>query len=405
MKKIEASKIFFLSLITLLPLNLGKHFEFPGAYVYGKLVDYLVPTLFVQDVLALLLLVAMILEKKKFSLQGPVKKLAWLLIFVFLSAVFASRVLPSFWFVIRIFLYSLVSVYVLSWVDFKKDIPLIQKILGIQLILISILAVAQFFLRGSVFNNYVFLGEQPYNISTPEIKKEVFLGKVIVPPLALFRHPNALSGYLAVMLILVIFWFPKSRLRAAAFFFGLLALLTTFSYFTWGIFFVSPLLFKILKHREDLMYISLFVASLILLIPFFPFSSSNASFYRRDSLMAASYEIVGEYPLLGVGANNFTSFVDDYQKTNDLRFTQPVHNVFALILAESGIFAFLAFIILFFETYKETVGKESIPFFLSLTAIMLLMSFDHYFWTLQQNTLLFFFVLGLSWKYTYGQRK
>jgi len=95
MKKIQISKILFFVLIAVLPVNLGKHFEFSGAYVYGNLVDYLVPALYPQDILALVLLLAIIFEKKKIVLQGPVRKLGVFLGLLFLSSIFASRVLPS----------------------------------------------------------------------------------------------------------------------------------------------------------------------------------------------------------------------------------------------------------------------------------------------------------------------
>ena len=46
--------------------------------------------------------------------------------------------------------------------------------------------------------------------------------------------------------------------------------------------------------------------------------------------------------LFGVGLNNFTVFVDKYNyDSSDIRFSQPVHNIFLLIFSESGVFAFL----------------------------------------------------------------
>ena len=50
-----SKKIFFI-LIFLIPVNLGKHFEIFSSFVGGVLVDYLVPTIFVQDILILLII-------------------------------------------------------------------------------------------------------------------------------------------------------------------------------------------------------------------------------------------------------------------------------------------------------------------------------------------------------------
>ena len=51
----KAKKLFFL-LILLLPLNLGKHFVIKDSYVLGLLIDYLIPTIFVQDILVFLII-------------------------------------------------------------------------------------------------------------------------------------------------------------------------------------------------------------------------------------------------------------------------------------------------------------------------------------------------------------
>ena len=46
----KVSKILFYVLVFLLPVNLGLHFVIKDAYVWGLLIDYLVPTVFVQDI-------------------------------------------------------------------------------------------------------------------------------------------------------------------------------------------------------------------------------------------------------------------------------------------------------------------------------------------------------------------
>lgn len=404
MKKTELSKILFHTLIALIPLNLGKHFEYSGSYVYGRLVDYLVPTLYIQDIVAVGLLLSLAFEGKKIKLGGPVKKTGVLLILLFLSSVFSSRVLPSVWFVLRVFLYFILAGYAYYYLDLKKDLPVIKKILTVQFLFISMLSVAQYLFKGSIFNNYLFFGEQPYNISTPDITREVFLGQAVLPPMGLFRHPNVLAGYLSVMIVFSLFWFSRSRLNRVSLFFGIIALFLTFSYFTEGALFLTLLLNRVLRDKKKIMYLYLLFSALVLLTPFFyPYLknsllSQNPSFYRRSSLLEAAYTISGEFFLLGIGANNFTSYVDDYQLSRDFRFTQPVHNVPALILAESGFAAFAVFTLLFFYSYKKSFSSSTLAIFLVLSLVLLLISFDHYFWTAHQMLLMFFFLLGMSWK-------
>lgn len=63
--RIPVSKRLFYLLIFFLPLNLGKHFILRDSFVSGLLVDYLIPTIYIQDVLILLILGASLFERRK----------------------------------------------------------------------------------------------------------------------------------------------------------------------------------------------------------------------------------------------------------------------------------------------------------------------------------------------------
>ena len=59
------SMLIFLAIVALIPVNLGKHFLLNSSYVSGLAVDYLIPTLYVQDILAALLLVSLLISQRK----------------------------------------------------------------------------------------------------------------------------------------------------------------------------------------------------------------------------------------------------------------------------------------------------------------------------------------------------
>jgi hypothetical protein len=91
-----------------------------------------------------------------------------------------------------------------------------------------------------------------------------------------------------------------------------------------------------------------------------------------------------------VGPGNFVAFV------NDFRFMQPVHNIFLLILSESGIFSFGLFILVLALAIKRTFTQEYLFLFLiSLLQITFEGSLDHYFWTIQQTLLMMWILFGL----------
>src|SRR5579872_5581007 len=75
-------------------------------------------------------------------------------------------------------------------------------------------------------------------------------------------------------------------------------------------------------------------------------SADQAITFRRN-LGFAALRMVGTHPFLGVGLNSFETVVEDYDPTTMSRYKQyPVHNIFLLELAETGVFGAAAFLVL-----------------------------------------------------------
>ena len=77
----------------------------------------------------------------------------------------------------------------------------------------------------------------------------------------------------------------------------------------------------------------------------------------------------------------------------DIRFTQPVHNIYVLVLSEAGILSLIFFGLFLYEKLKASRGNFLL--YVSIIQILFLGTFDHYFFTAQQTQLLFWLVLGL----------
>jgi hypothetical protein len=417
---LNISKKLFLILILLIPLNLGKHFLIKDAYVWGILVDYLIPTIFIQDIVAFLIIIL-------WFLSGDTKRIDWKkilerkeiqfsLLFV-LSTLFsvlsASRFIPSIYFWIRLFLYFLVFIYVFTEIKVEQYFFKILDVLAVSVLLVSILGVFQYLNRGSIFNNYLFLGEQPYSASTWGVSKEYLFGKLVVPAYGLFRHPNTFGGFLSISLLLIFPFLKRKKIYIYSFILGLISLFFTFSYSSWLVFIFGVLIHFFLlapsatcrhfnNHRKKIkvLLISLVFCLSMLVTPLFPevSKSLNPSLYRRSNLLVSSYKVFKQYPLFGVGLNNLTIFIDKYvPESRDIRFTQPVHNVFALVAAETGVFSFVFFIIFLFFVSKRLINSSYFHVFLiSFTQIIMLSSLDHYFFTIHQTLLLFWILMALS---------
>ena len=128
------------------------------------------------------------------------------------------------------------------------------------------------------------------------------------------------------------------------------------------------------------------------------FSTSEA-FSQRLSLAKAATVIIADYPLTGVGLNNFIVRLPEYWVSPGVvRFLQPVHNLFLLIGAETGLMGLAVFAWFLTLTLKKQLKIKNWKLIVPLLVILLLGMVDHYWFTLQQNQLLLAVVLGMSWR-------
>ncbi len=407
--------LFYL-IVFLTPANLAKHFILPASYVSGQLVDYLIPSLYLTDILIIILLSAWLLE----ILQGRPKQLVlikpkflpqpWLIFLICLlpSVFFASSPLPAVYKFLKLLELSLFCFWFKSHLDLTKHRLPIINLLTASVLFQSALALAQWFKQASVFG-YWFLGEQPFKTSTFGIDKIVwFDGSLKIPPLGTFPHPNVLAGFLVISLLFIlqglslkVFW------KTLAIVFGITALFLTFSLSAWLAFLLIglPLTINSIIKINRTKFLLIYTGALLILFSLslnFSFLAPESSFTRRSLLAQMAVTMLKVNPLTGVGLNNFTVTMDSFGYIPaTTRFLQPVHNIFLLVLAETGLIGFLGFIWLlitpylkYFKTYPNQSSSSTL-FLLCLSSLLFLGLFDHYPLTLQPGLLLLFLFLGL----------
>ena len=417
-------------LFFILPWNLGKHFEQSSSLVNTSVIPYLIPTLYLQDIVVVAI-VALLFQKERGTFKGDGHALRLFFLFIvaaFLSVFFADRFYPSGYFFVRLLLYFLFFLASINSFRSSSVRRWFFVSLALNLFLLSVLGFLQFYKQSSVFNNYLFFGEQPYNVFTPFIAKESFSGVTKIPPYATFLHPNIFAGYLAVSLILLLGYFltgKKRRVVPSAFFvlIGVVALFLTKSYTAWAAFVLGLLLLSLarpvsVKSVKDarlitsiLLFLAFATVLLGLLFPSYknlvvtalPADSitSTLSVERRSALLNASYKMVSQKPFFGWGINSFTySFEPFYTRFDVVRFLQPVHNVYALIAAEVGILGAVLFLLLTFYTIYRSTCRGGFLYSVALIQVVFLSSFDHYFFTIPQTQLLFILTLIMGLTYT-----
>ena len=362
--------LFYL-IVFLIPSNLAKHFILPSSYVGGSLVDYLIPALYLTDILIVWLLVLKPIK----SIPRPI---IVFLLCLLPSVIFSASPIPAIFKWVKFLEMGLLAAWIIEnhvTLSHARAIKSVTLTLTLAVIFQSVLAVGQWFNQGSLFG-YWFLGEQPYTAATPGIDKIAWLdGSLKIPPLGTTPHPNVLAGFLVIGATLL-------SVDKVAPFLILIPLFLTFSLSAWLAF--------LMRNKWTLL------AGFIALLIFgkqLSFLAPESSFSRRSQLTQMAVAMFKDRPLTGVGLNNFTVVMDQYGYIPaTTRFLQPVHNIYLLLLSETGLIGFLGFGYLLFKgrTLLCSKGRSLFTDKVRPFAILLFLGlFDHWPLTLQTGLLLF----------------
>ncbi len=405
--------VLFYIILLALPLNLGKHFIFDFSYSEGALIDYALPTVYVQDILILLFLALHVVLCR--SLPKKTIYLLPLSLLLLLNIATSDSMFASAYFAGRLVLYSSFALIGMKYLKKLSAVSLIV-LLVISIFSISLLGLIQWLLQHSVFNNYLFFGEQPYSFLTPGILHHIFLGDNVIPPYAVFKHPNVLGGYLSVVLVWL-FMLPlvyKKKVSAvlgaflfAAILLGSLLIFLTFSYSAW-LSLLLGLIFMLLSSYKKQLAVAIMPTAVGAIFAFGMFGffadslvSPSTSLSRRLNLTQAAAHLFVSSPYLGTGLNTNAFLNKDTPFfVREVNFFQPVHNIYWLLLSEGGLVLFIPFIVLVLYSYVISL-KDSVFISITLSQFLLLGVFDHYLLTSHQMLLLVLLTLTASLNYTF----
>ncbi len=394
LKKAE-SILLFLCLL-LLPTQLGKHFFLDFSYIYSLQIDYLAPTIYFWDLLLLVLILVWVLQKPK------INKLAFNLFLFFLltqaiSLIGALNLGAGIFKLEQLILTGLLGVYIAG-----------QNFNYLKKQIVSAFSITLLFEGGLAFWQVVFkktlgfwiLGERSFNISTPSIAKFDFFGQIFLRPYGTFPHPNLLAAFLLIGVILIYCLRDKNqKILTLSIWLGSLAIFLTFSRAVILVFVIW--LFLIFRKKIKLLW------PVFLIIPFLAvrfltvLNYDNLSIIRREELAILA---VGDFlsaPLKGLGLNSFINQTAiSHLVSGESRFLQPVHNIFLLTLAETGILGLSGILGLLGIPIVNLWKKKNLIESKILLGVWIIIFFlgmlDHYFLTLAQGLRLFFLIWGLS---------
>ncbi len=116
------------------------------------------------------------------------------------------------------------------------------------------------------------------------------------------------------------------------------------------------------------------------------------SLSRRYQLNLAAIQIWADHPLFGIGLNQFTASLPHYTQIEaSTRFLQPVHNIYLLILSETGLIGLVILTAIFWKLFSIQRLAFSIP----VIILLIIGLVDHYPLTLQTGQLLAVLSIGL----------
>jgi O-antigen ligase len=454
-------RVFFYLTVLLLPTQLGKHFFPDWALVLGRRLDYLSPTIFLTDITIMLTLASWFFSSfSSFKIKNYWKFVAFVG-FVVLNIFFAASPLVAFSKWLKILEFVLFGFYIIKT---KPSFSRSLWCLSFAVFYSSLIAIAQFFLQHSIGSLFWFLGERTFDITTPGIARIQLLPISLSPylpihpssvsellrPYATFPHPNVLGGFLAVALPLIIFnnmtplfnklllsqrvkrlslvdkakpWAQRTigslkLFRVSTIILGCFTLILTFSRSAWvaGIIGLFILLFLHFRSIKNYLFIGFVVfigfVGLLWVLPYFQtLTPENESVYVRNELSNAAISIWKTSPIIGVGLGNFLVELPKYYPHREIFFLQPVHNIYLLILSETGLIGFGMVLYFLFKLFKHIARQRLFVIclpaigscrrqvqagLLSFVILLLLGAVDHYPLTLQQGQLLFTLLISLS---------
>ena len=347
----------------LLPFQLSYHFRSLAISVYGFEIDYLIPAIYITDIAALFV-IAFGVRYIKFT-KSLVVFLLLFIVFASLNILISDHFAPSLYRWLKIaemLLLGLVLFNAKAFDVFKHFI----KPLSFSVFIVCFLGILQYLVGGSIDGAFYFLGERTFSFS--DLNVAPF-------PYSTFSHPNSFAGFLLVFVIFLIQYRKKFGLK---YFWTLAVLVSTNLFLTNSLnVYIAIALLVLISFRKN-------VHSSLSTVHF-----ADRFITHRLELIEASWQMIKRHFWFGVGLNNFIPNLVKVSSTYINAWElQPVHNIFLLTMSEVGVLGLIAFLVLVFTGFSVT----NYP----LLAILMTGLNDHYWLTLQQNMLLFTYVLVIS---------
>ncbi len=428
-KNINIAKIFFL--LFLFSLFFPTKYLFPtiSSYQTGQFSDLTSINLYLCDIFILISFI-FIIPRGENHVIFPIwilKNVEVLTFFLLFISIFEHQSFQIYY-LIKLIELSIVA-YGTSFVLFNDSN--FRKLALIVFILLAslegIISLSQFIFQKSFGLRY--LGEQMLSPQILGIAKIVSGGTVLIRGYGTFPHPNVLAAFLVAGVIFTLYLLAEysstwqRNAFATALFIQIMGLTTTFSraaFLSAGLgslmFFLIACFFLpkdfIYRQTKKLIFpfLVLIFSAIVSFFIFRPYLLTRITFNDTASIERGFYNhiatnMIHSHPFIGVGIGESMLHMQQYTTVKLWPWQiQPIHNYFLLAAAELGIpgaliliwfiISHLAKMIQIITQQINTPGLYQIAIAIVLFSFIILMFFDHYFYTLEQTQLLLWVILG-----------
>ena len=417
MSKFLTYGLYLLALI--LPLQTRYIFSYGqlnnGPWSYGDI------SLYGLDLLLLILLIIALINRRGAKIIWP-KYLAWLIVLIIASILsiamapvpcLASFALVKILLGLGLFWLLLSQPYdhFKFWLWFLTG-SCLQAIIGIW----------QFLIQSNPANKWLGLSAHSAKTLGTSVIETIGpdgLGERWLRAYGTLDHPNILGGLLVISLLLSVILLIKiqqQNIKKRKLYSYLLlgysiimsaGLFFTFSRTAWLALIVGWLILIMQYYKQWRLWLwpllIMMVVAGYLMWPFHYLALSRLdetqrlemkSLDERSDYRQQSQQMLNQSWLTGVGLGNYGLVARELDKQQISYWYQPVHNTYLLIFVETGILSILAVLFLlaglFFYSQKQ--ASSYLPI---LLAWLVLMSLDHWWWSLHYGQLLWWLVLAL----------
>lgn len=401
----DFSRFFLYLFFIVLPFQIGVLVYTPNLFESGFFNPFLSQWIYIGDLfLALSFLFFLFSPSLKFRIPNKLffSAIVIFLFFSLISLVFSSNLVLSIFSFFRILEFFIL--YLLISSDFY-NFKILVSLFVFSITFVAVIGIFQYLFQHSMGLN--FLGESVLSPYLEGVSKIDFLGNSYLRAYGTFPHPNIFAAFLLFSLLISFHVFRmRSFLFIVIFFICFFAFILTFSRSAFLSFFLVFSLYGFIKIKSFWKYFLIFLLSSFFFILVFDFHhllferlfNDSSGFSERILYFSITKKMFFEN-IFGVGLSNFTLLMQDYSSVKLMPWLyQPVHNTFFLILNELGLQGLLSFVFLFIYSiyllFSDGVLKNI--FLISFAfLLLLLLNFDHYFFTLYQGQALLFFYFAL----------